>query len=453
MTTSTINRFIRLFADAFAALGVAVPMGAVERLAMAVHCDMEHGLRVYHTSPHVLELCAGMKPLQVLAALYHDIVYYQLDGGFPSHADQLLRRVAYVSPEQVSLRRFDPADADLQLCAGVFGFTGDKVLSVYGGMNEFLSAVVAVRTLSPYLQREQLLAVVACIEATIPFRGYDQMGRTMAESLALRVRATADAQGLQVDAKAVDLIVQDAVVLANSDVDSFAAADPAQFLSGTWRLIEESNAPLTKAGVYSAREYRKALQRMETFLATLNAECVFHDYLGVPDAGEMQRLTERGRANLHFAVDYLGAKLASISVIEALALETGGNAPVSMFLGDVHVMAGDQPDRIEDFLPLPAPRTDLDLHLLEVLEKGGLLDSSNDATASPLTAYCYRQIGPAGMRAVLEAARQMFAGTLGPADFLRGPAAGLAGTMAEACMRIALSRSEKLHALRASLTS
>ena len=93
---STINRFIKLFADAFEHLGITVAMPDIEQLGMKIHHGMEYGLRVYHTSPHALEMCRGMKPHQVLAGLYHDIVYYQLDGGFPKHFDAYLREVVEV---------------------------------------------------------------------------------------------------------------------------------------------------------------------------------------------------------------------------------------------------------------------------------------------------------------------------------------------------------------------
>lgn len=453
MTISTINRFIGLFADAFAALGKPVPMADVERLAMGVHCDMEHGLRVYHTAAHALEMARDMKPLQVLAALYHDLVYYQLDGGFPAHADAVLRPVAQVEGDKIVLGPIAQGDEDLAMCAGVFNFKPEDELPVYGGLNEFLSAVVAVRQLSPWLLRADLLAIVACIEASIPFRGCDESGRLPSELLADRLRNVSTTLSVQLDEEAINGLVHDAVAFGNRDVGNFASGNPGDFLSGTWMLIEESNAPLTRADVYSVQDYRRALLRMAVFLENLDPANIYHHYQSVPDSAEMSRLFELSRTNLRFAVAYLGAKLGAMAVIEALALETGGDAPISMFLGDLTSTDGN-PARVADFLPPPLPvATHLDAELLAVLEFGRSQVSSNDLTSSPVTAFLYRSLGSEGMAALSTQARQMFSGTLSGRGFLMGQPSGPVCAIIDACRRIALSRSERLRELAEAIRS
>ena len=105
-------------------------------------------------------------------------------------------------------------------------------------------------------------------------------------------------------------------------VSSFSEADPAVFLSTTWLLIEESNAPLAAVGIYSVRDYRVALSRMEGFLGSLNPDSVFRDYNGTPDAATFTALRNAARKNLEFATKYLRMKIVSISVVEALAQAT-----------------------------------------------------------------------------------------------------------------------------------
>ncbi len=220
-------------------------------------------------------------------------------------------------------------------------------------MNEFLSAVVAVRTLEPYLPLKDLIAIVACIEATIPFRVNNAAGRSPSEVLAERVREVRTTMGQPADEIEVDCVVKDATLLANKDVSSFSETDPAVFLSTTWLLIEESNAPLAAVGIYSVRDYRVALSRMEGFLGSLNPGSVFRDYNNTPDAGAHAALDAATARNLEFATRYLRMKIVSISVVEALAQATGGDCPVSMMLGDIRSNYG-RPDRVEDFLPSPA---------------------------------------------------------------------------------------------------
>jgi hypothetical protein len=450
MSIATVNRFIRLLNESLEALSACVPIHEVERLAMLIHQSMDQGRRTYHTSTHIFEMCEGMNPRQVLATLFHDVVYYQLDGGFPQQAYTLLMRSVRVEQHALMIRAISYDDKGLAICAGVFGFRPGEILPLYGGMNEFLSALVAIRLLEPHLPAAELLAIAACIEATIPFRGTAANGNGPYENLAERVRVVSRSLVIPVTDADMTRIVTDAVVLANQDVSSFAEADPGTFLSTTWLLIEESNAPLAAVGIYSMQDYRGALVRMEKFLSTLNPDTVFHHYQGTPDAEKFAALRDNARKNLVFATHYLGAKIVSIAIVEALALVTGGNCPVSMFLGDIRSAFG-KPDRAEDFLPAPPDTEAVDAQLVDVLERGRARESTTDLTLSPLTAFTYRFLGHEGTRLALHKAKQMFAGDIAPRDFLAGLNPELVRAMIRACAHIALSRAEPLLALEKTL--
>jgi hypothetical protein len=396
-----------------------------------------------------------MPARQALAAIFHDVVYYQLDGGFPARLAGLLTPVTRQQGQGLQLLPPEPADVPLQLCLDLFGFQPGELLAVFGGMNEFLSAVVAVRLLQTHLGLAELLAVVACIEATIPFRGPGTDGRDCSTVLAERVRAQAQAR-LGLDGSALDAFVggvlHDAVGLANRDVGGFAEPDPGRFVSATWLLIEESNAPLAAVGVYTVQDYREALTRMLRFLDTLEATRVFQQHAGIPEPLRFEAMTRSAGANIGFAAAFLRLKIIAIAVVEALALESGGNAPVSMFLGDIRTPQG-RPERVEDYLP-PAPASApgaadaLDPRLLRLMEVGRPEDSRDDLTASPLTAYLYRCLGTAGCAQALCEAERMLAGHSSARQFLAHlPPAMLSGII-DACARIAVSRRERLQALR-----
>lgn len=450
MSIANINRFIRLFDDAFRALGSPVAMPEVERLAMLVHSSMDQPRRAYHTSGHVFGLCEGLRtPRQVLAALFHDVVYMQLDNGFPKRAENLLEGVAERSGDNMVLRPWDADDRALETCAGVFGWHPGQVMPLFAGLNEFLSAVVAMRLLGPHLARADLLAIAACIESTVAFRGADDQGRSAATRLRARLRATADAASMSLGDAALDQMVVEAVELANRDVGSFADAAPGHFLSNTWLLIEESNAPLAAVGVYSIQQYRGALGRMERFLSTLNPAHVFQSHAGVPSAARMRALERGARKNLEFSSRYLGAKMVAAALVEALALATGGDCPVSMFLGDIKGHGNTRPDRVEDFLPKAPAGVAIDTRLLRVLKGGRSQVSSNDLTDSPLAAYVYRCLGEDGMRRALDHAKRMFDGALLPREFLRRLDGEMVKAVAEACAHIALSRRDALLAIAA----
>ncbi len=450
MAIATINHFIRLFADAFHELSADVPGEDIERLAMLIHDSMDQGRRVYHTSAHVFAMAEGLNPRQVLATLFHDVVYFQLDGGFPRRAHGVLKRVARAGRKTVVLKPIDSGDAALIACATLFGFEAGQALPLYGGLNEFLSAVVAARALGPWLPMSEVVAIAACIEATVPFRGADRDGRETGEVLAGRLRAVGRALELPMQEQEIDAVVRDAVDLGNRDVSSFATPDPGTFLSTTWELIEESNAPLSAVGVYSIREYRDALTRMETFLATLDPDHIFHRYHGSPTEAEFAELRTAARRNIEFAGSYLGAKITTIAVIEALALLTGGDCPVSMLLGDIHSTRG-TPDRIERFLPMVATSAPVDAQLLDVLETGRTTASASDLTVSPLTAFVYRSLGHEGTAAARHQAARMFARQISPRDFISTLDRTMVRNVTKACAQIALSRMESLLAIDAGL--
>jgi hypothetical protein len=182
---------------------------------------------------------------------------------------------------------------------------------------------------------------------------------------------------------------------------------------------------------------------MENFLDGLKAEAVFRCYDNVPDDVEYARLTEAARRNIRFSCDFLGLKLTSIAIIEALALITGGNCPVSMFLGDIRSSHGD-PDRVEDFLPSVTMAADINPELLQVLESGRVQKSCKDLTESPLTAFIYRFLGNEGALTALQQSKRMFAGELQAIEFIKELDPEMISAITNACAQIAISRRQAL---------
>lgn len=454
MAIATINRLITLFDGAFRALSAPVDMAQSERLAMVVQFAMDSKVRAYHTTAHIFGLCDGLTPHQTLAALFHDLVYYQLDDGPPVSTVEILQGVVAEQDGCLVVQPFANDDSALVLCTAIFQVAPGQPLLLYAGLNEFLSAVVAARLLLPLLPARDVLAVVAAIEATIPFRSIAMDGSTVADALAQRVlrqcQRLQPAWELAVCEVFARGVVVDAVRLANRDVGSFAHADPAIFLSSTWLLIDESNAPLTRVGVYTLQQYREVLMRMETFLGMLDPHTVFQRYQNTPASQEWAQMNAAATRNIAFACDFLDAKVASMAIIEALAMGTGTDCPVSMFLGDIRSAQG-HPDRVHDFLPEAPICANVDAELLEVFEKGRKLGSVNDLAASPLTAFVYRYLGFDGTRTALRHARDMFAGITTPQQFLQTQNREMVCAIIQACSHLALSRRDALQVLQHSL--
>jgi hypothetical protein len=227
--TSVVNRIIDLFSGAFAGLGVGVSMQSIEGLAAFIHHSMDDGRRRYHRSSHLLDLSPGLGPHQTLAALFHDVVYCQVDGGLTRRAHPILAPLLVIEPDGFSLKPSSAKDRLAAMCLDLFRFKPGQELPVFDGMNEFLSAVVAVRLLEPYLPLVDLLVIAATIEATIPFRGETADGRDPFVVRAERLAEVASSVGEVLSPADVDRIMREAVELANRDVASFGETDSGRF--------------------------------------------------------------------------------------------------------------------------------------------------------------------------------------------------------------------------------
>ena len=442
--SGTIHRSIHLLSSALEDLGAHEPLRETERIAIMINEAMTAGARSFHTPEHVFDLVDPGNPHTTLAALFHDLVYYQVDQGFIPQIAEAVRESIELRDGQLWLRPGGREDRQLEICMAIFGFRRGEQLSPFGGMNEFLSALVMHRRLSGALRDRDLVPATACVEATIPFRKPDKEGRTPAEQLEARLKTANDQLGLGLSQETIEQIVQWAVTFANRDVANFSEREVTRFLDNTWKLLPETNPSLRTLGVYSIRSYRIALQKMNGFLRSLDPSTIFAHYHGAPPEEEYRAMVARGERNVTTAREYLGIKLLTAAVLEALAEISGGDMPISLFMGDIG--AQEKGSRLEDYLPAYSPpaglRLDHTLH--DLLAHGRASASSFDLQNSPLSLYIYLHLGADGFRDFLEAAQKMFAGSLSARDFLDSLPGQMVATVAEGCAQMAFTRREEL---------
>ncbi len=415
---SEIAQLIERFERALAAMGLGATHAEVERWAVLIHRSMNLGRRKFHTTAHVLAVTRDLPALPTLAGLFHDLVYVQVDDGFPiqvaGRLSELARQVQggwELTPE---VGRGLPS-----LVAEIFGVSPGQVLGPFTGLNELLSACVAVEALGGTLAPADLARVAASIEATVPFRGPDERGRDPFERLEERLGAVVRSRGLELERRDVEHCIDEALQLANADVVNFADSDPGRFLTNTWTLLPETNRSLIGFGVYSVIEYRQSLQRMASFLHQIDPAVIFHRRGARPAAAEFARMVEQARYNVDIARRYLGVKLYAIALVEAFARLTGGDAPIALFLGDVPA-EGVAIRRAEDLLPeRPATTTAAtDAVLLALLQVGRASPSHFDMQNSPLSSYLYRALGERRIEAGIERSHAMFEGRTGARELL-----------------------------------
>lgn len=422
MQVGTVQKLISIFNQSFLEMGVTVSLEKLENLAVTIHRAMTVQARHFHTLEHVFTFIDAADPIRTMAALYHDIVYYQVDMGF---TPQILELISpYIREEGDDfyiIENLPHDDRLLMITLDVFDLHHGQKLSSVAALNEFLSALVMNKQLDGLVREKDLLCMTLCIEATIPFRGLTPDGRTHFEVLEQRLREISDRYGLALQQHELVDTIKIAVIFANKDIENFAEPDPDHFLDNTWKLLPETNVALRMPDVYSIGAYRQALQKMASFLMNLNPDMIFNQYHGVPSDQEYKRMAYYARNNIVIGREYLTLKILATAILEALARATGGDAPFSLFLGDIP-REGVNIKRLEYYLPdVPEPAwVDHNSVMYHLLEAGRSSDTSFDMKNSPLSLFVYKVMSPETIPVACDLAKEFFNGTLSAHDFLMG---------------------------------
>lgn len=411
-------------------LQISVERNQLAKIAALIVQTMTGPWRYFHTPDHIFEVGGSEDPIEAIAALFHDVVYYQVDRSVNFNLSYYVASFIKEVDSTLVIREPDglpqPRDFVFDLASVIFGFTPGQSLSPFAGQNEFLSAVVGGKVLEPFVPPALLLQILACIEGTIPFRAPSQEGLTAAEQLFERLQAANHKFDLGLSSEELVEAVKRSVRMANRDVGSFAYPNSALFLDNTWNLLPETNHNLKNAGSYNpgsytVQEYRIALQKMEGFMNFLKPELIFQQYKGEPDEETYRGLLERARRNIEIAQLYLGSKLLSIALLEAIAQRFGRAITLSTMMGEV---SSDKYSgaKLEDFLPEIAhphnPQNDIEREVLALLEEGRYHSSDYDTKNSPLTTFMVKYLGFDRIRQELDQAKKFFQGDLSSEGFL-----------------------------------
>lgn len=445
----------------FRQLGVEVPPGDCAQIALLIAQPMTGPWRFFHTLQHLVDVGGGIDgsgdPVEVLAALFHDLVYVQVDysinlnlsyylspfiqerqgklqvrspnsegSPFEVHAGEgagpgLLPKG--LPPEGLPPEGLPPQDRMFELVCGLFGVAPGQTLNPFGGQNEFLSALIAARVLEPWLSLPQILAIAAAIEATIPFRAAPDP-EAPGEILCGRLRTVQGQLQLGLSEAELERMVMQAVRVANRDVWSFAHPSAAHFLANTWNLLPETNHNLIPTGGYSVTDYRQAIAKMEGFMGQLNSQAIFRRFRQEPDALTFAQWSEQAALNLTIGRLYLGCKLVTISLIEALSSILGLDVPLSLLMGGVHHQAV-LGQRMEHFLPGIVdgyePRTEVEIRVLSLLKDGRAeANHTADLKDSPLAAFLVQSLGFEEMQVQLERTRLWLRGEMSHQELVDG---------------------------------
>ena len=171
----------------------------------------------------------------------------------------------------------------------------------------------------------------------------------------------------------------------------------------------------------------------------LQPEVVFQRYLDEPSLPTYTTAIRRTQKNLEVARLYLGSKLLSIAVIEALSQRLGQDIPLATMMGEL-------PDRglstaqLENFLPTVScpvmPTTPLEQEVLELLEKGRSKPSSYDVKNSPVATYIIKSLGFSESQRLLMQAKDYFKQSLSGEEFLSLCDRTVVNTIVQAVLKV-----------------
>jgi hypothetical protein len=314
-------------AEAFLELKKVVPHDQIEKLASDLVHAMGSDSRDYHKPEHSLDVAKGQTAIGILAAVFHDIIYVQVDPSWKETFSDQLAQFTPVQEHKLNIEHSYLREKNLTRKAIVllFGFENVTEITPSKGLNELLSALAMESKLSPYLSAKEILRVASCIEATIPFRKIDAGGKTSADRLKARLNKAGALIDVIFTISEKEEIVEDCRSVVERDLSSFASDDFNDFVLGTWNVMYENN-PVLRNPFFTVVEYRKAVYGVVPFLSSLSPEQMFWHNSGSRDEKNklISALTNR---NLTWGITYLKLVGLSLSVLEAIALETGGDLP------------------------------------------------------------------------------------------------------------------------------
>jgi hypothetical protein len=447
----TIHDLMQVIIECFEQINIEISPSKLEFLVIMLYRSLTRKERFFHSIKHVFDLTEHQRPILSLAALFHDQVYYQIDGGFTTEVRNIINpfiREEIESPfilGKVFLKDELPNDdMILQLNLEIFGFKSGCELNPLGGLNEFLSALVMSKSLQNLLPLKSLVKMITFIEGSIPFRGENLQGESHFQTLAHTLNIVNQKFNLEYSEQELDLIIQEAVYFANKDVLNFSEEDPRDFLDNTWSLIPETNMSLRNTRIYNIQAYRQALQKMEGFFLFLNPKHIFHQYNNVPTDEELSILTQRAQINVEIARDYLKIKVLTSSIIEAFAIATGGDCPICLFMGSLP-QAGVPSKRLESYLPpIEMPPVDsINLAIWQLLHKGRKKESNFDIKNAPLSLFIYASCSMDDLDLFSKDVRAMFRDEIKAEEFLNRLPHALISPIAYALTEMVTSRKEK----------
>lgn len=332
--TDYLYQCCQILNNAITKLGFIVTDDKVCEISELIIEVMTQKSRYFHNFKHILMVSNSDYPLITLAGLFHDIVYWQVDGKIPFNLTPYITPFIEQKNDNLFIKKqLNYQNNSFKIVLNIFGLNLGDNLSKFSGQNEFLSALVATKVLESVLSLPIITQIITLIELTIPFRHID--GEINQITIVLKKRLERVNNQFNLGLKDQDIVstITQAVKLANVDVSGFASSDVMEFINNTWLLLPETNHCLRETTKYTIEEYRIALANTLNFINYLSPQFIFHNYNNEPSKEVFQELINSAQYNLKITRLYLTAKLVSISFLEAICMRFYPQISLSFLFG------------------------------------------------------------------------------------------------------------------------
>ena len=303
--------------------------------------------RFYHDMDHVFDVIVDMDPVRdaipILAALFHDVVYLTIDKELSDKQRTLLcDNLILIDPEtnkisllpmESLLERADQLIKSIFSNEGPNGISLPRPMRVVDETNEYLSAMIAVRSLAPFLSWNHLFQIAVCIEATIPFRIMED-GSSAMDSLFQRLAATSTKDADMVSLTKEELVktVQMAAFLANHDLGAFRAPDPLVFVNSSWKLLPEW-CPSLASNDPKLQDLLDALLLMQQRYQQMQVSHIFQTFQDQPSAAMIEEWQAQATHNLEVVARFTTVRILALTILrDCLASHSRSSADTTLSL-------------------------------------------------------------------------------------------------------------------------
>lgn len=289
--------------------------------------------RLYHVLDHIEEIMDARSRLlrkrmsskdylfssaiQAVAGFKHDIFQLSIDQSVPEGLEWVFDYKKFADTQEYTIKKPDRISNKIyNTVLAIFGYEEGKKWQFenQAGLNEFLTALETAHELSKKgIELKHIVAVVACIEASVAFRSKDKTS-----ALCRRIN-TLD---LGLSKENIELIGITAADFANRDVANFRG-NFFEFINNTRLLIPELNPSVrSNTKVEDSRDcFLGVIKLMKGVAAGIMP--VFCQHKNFPPDKKLARWEERAQKNAEKAESYLQARYIAATFLLAQAVSHG----------------------------------------------------------------------------------------------------------------------------------